>query len=76
MNLADWTDNQWVSCFTTEAERVLGKTSEEVGKAYEESEDNVATICTQANFTEWIFKCRAKYETFNVSIYDATVENG
>lgn len=66
MNLADWSDNQWVNTFTSESEKILGKTSQEVGEAHEADEDSLTNICNQANFNEYIFKCRAKNETFNV----------
>lgn len=67
MNLADWTDNQWVSVFAGEAEKILGKGSQEVGEAHEQNPDNLIEICNKANFSEYIFKCRAKFETYNVS---------
>lgn len=67
MNLADWTDNQWVSVFTGEAERIIGKPSQEVGEAHERDPDSLVATCNQANFSEYIFKCRAKFETYNVS---------
>lgn len=67
MNLADSTDNQWVSTFTGEAEKILGKTSQEVGEAFEANEEALIGICNFAHFHEYIFKCRAKFEKYNVS---------
>lgn len=67
MNLADWTDNQWVSVFTNEAEQIMGKTSQEVGEAHEQDPESLIAICNKAHFAEYIFKCRARFETYNVS---------
>lgn len=35
MNLADFTDNQWVTCFQDTAEQILGKNAQELGELKE-----------------------------------------
>jgi len=36
MNLADFTDNHWVTCFQDTAEQILGRKVEELGRMKEE----------------------------------------
>lgn len=67
MNIGDWSGNQWVSMFATEAEKVLGMTSDEVGQAVEANPQALADIADKANFKRFILKCRAKTETYNVN---------
>lgn len=54
--------------FSGEVEKVLGMTAAEVGKAYEEDKSALAEIANNANFKRFVFKCRAKYEMYNVSV--------
>ncbi|RZB40475.1 replication protein A 70 kDa DNA-binding subunit [Asbolus verrucosus] len=65
MNIGDWSTNQWVSLFASEAENVLGKTSQDVGYAMENDSEGAVNIFQEANFKQFIFKCRAKMETYN-----------
>jgi replication factor A1 len=65
MNIGDWSDNQWVSLFSSEAEKILGKTSQEVGLAMENDTEAATAIFREANFKQFVFKCRAKLETYN-----------
>jgi replication factor A1 len=67
MNIGDWSDNQWVSLFSSEAEKILGKTSQEVGLAMENDTEAATAIFREANFKQFVFKCRAKLETYNVN---------
>lgn len=64
MNIGDWSGNQWMNVFSTEAEKILGVSSQEVGEARENNEDG--KLLQEANFREFIFKCRTKLETYNV----------
>lgn len=63
MNLADWSGNQWVNVFANEAEQILGATSEQVGQSSTEELDG---IIEAANFKTFMFRLRAKMETYNV----------
>ncbi|XP_030753386.1 replication protein A 70 kDa DNA-binding subunit [Sitophilus oryzae] len=66
MNVGDWSANQWVSMFSSEAEKVLGKSAEEVGALFESGEPGKYTeFMEEAHFKEFVFKCRAKNEVFN-----------
>lgn len=64
MNVGDWSGNQWMNVFSTEAEKILGVSSQEVGEAKENKEDG--KLLQDANFREFVFKCRTKLETYNV----------
>lgn len=68
MNVGDYSGNQWVSMFSSEAEKVLGMTSEEVGQQIEQNPEAMTQIADQAHFRQFIMKCRAKVETYNVSL--------
>lgn len=67
MNVGDWSGNQWVSMFNSEAERVLEMTAEEVGQQIEQNPEVMSQIVDKAHFKQVIMKCRAKMETYNVS---------
>lgn len=41
-------------------------TASELGKIYDEDKSAVVEIANKANFKQFIFKCRAKYEMYNV----------
>lgn len=66
MNVGDWSGNQWISMFSSEVERVIGMTSEEVGQQIAQNPEAMAQIADQAHFKQFIMKCRAKMETYNV----------
>lgn len=66
MNVGDWSGNQWVSMFSSEVEKVLGMTSQEVGDQLDQDPQAMATITDRVNFKQFIMKCRAKMETYNV----------
>lgn len=65
MNLGDWSGNQWVNMFASEAEKVFGMTSQEIGEAMERDPEAMTNLVDKANFKEFVFKCRAKMETYN-----------
>ncbi|KAF5306707.1 hypothetical protein FQR65_LT07262 [Abscondita terminalis] len=65
MNVADWSGNMWLSLFSSEAEKILGMSAQAVGEASENDPQGVATIADKAHFKQFIFKCRAKMDTYN-----------
>lgn len=69
MNIGDFSGNQWVNVFSSEAEKILEKTAQEIGMIMEDNTDAGAAIFQEANFKQFVFKCRAKVETYNVCIY-------
>uniref|UniRef100_A0A4W6FKJ5 Replication protein A subunit n=1 Tax=Lates calcarifer TaxID=8187 RepID=A0A4W6FKJ5_LATCA len=68
-NLADFGDNQWVTCFQETAEALLGHSAETLGQYRETDETAFDEVFQKANFTTHIFKNRVKLETYNVSSY-------
>ncbi|XP_040908163.1 replication protein A 70 kDa DNA-binding subunit-like isoform X2 [Toxotes jaculatrix] len=64
-NLADFGDNQWVTCFQETAEVLLGHSAETLGQFKETDEAAFDEVFQKANFTTHIFKNRVKLETYN-----------
>ncbi|XP_072231051.1 replication protein A 70 kDa DNA-binding subunit-like isoform X1 [Leuresthes tenuis] len=64
-NLADFGDNQWVTCFQETAEVLLGQSAETLGRLREADETAFDEVFQKANFTTHIFKNRVKLETYN-----------
>ncbi|KAM7398140.1 hypothetical protein PAMA_006158 [Pampus argenteus] len=64
-NLADFEDNQWVTCFQDTAEVLLGCNSETLGKLRDTNEAAFDEVFQKANFKTHIFKNRVKLETYN-----------
>lgn len=63
MVVGDWSGSDWATCFTESAEKVLGRTSQEVGLMLEakESEDNFFAL---SHFNSFVFKFRVKNEFY------------
>ncbi|XP_022901411.1 replication protein A 70 kDa DNA-binding subunit [Onthophagus taurus] len=64
-NISDWSGNQWISMFSSEVEKIIGATAEEAGNAVQMDMNALAEIGNKANFKQFVFKCRAKYESYN-----------
>uniref|UniRef100_A0A674N3Q2 Replication protein A subunit n=1 Tax=Takifugu rubripes TaxID=31033 RepID=A0A674N3Q2_TAKRU len=64
-NLADFGDNQWVTCFQETAEALLGHSAETLGQLRDTDEAAFDAVFQKANFTTHIFKNRVKLETYN-----------
>ncbi|XP_040006826.1 replication protein A 70 kDa DNA-binding subunit-like isoform X6 [Xiphias gladius] len=64
-NLADFGDNQWVTCFQETAEALLGHSAETLGQFRDTDEAAFDEVFQKANFTTHIFKNRVKLETYN-----------
>ncbi|XP_042354869.1 replication protein A 70 kDa DNA-binding subunit-like [Plectropomus leopardus] len=64
-NLADFGDNQWVTCFQETAEVLLGHNAETLGQLRETDEAAFDDVFQKTNFTTHIFRNRVKLETYN-----------
>lgn len=64
-NVADHTDNQWITCFQDSAECVLGLKADELGQLRENDEMRFDQVLQDALFKSYIFRMRAKVETYN-----------
>ncbi|XP_007554406.1 replication protein A 70 kDa DNA-binding subunit [Poecilia formosa] len=64
-NIADYADNQWVTCFQDSAEAILGQNAAYLGQLKDSNESAFDEIFQQANFNTFIFRNRVKLETYN-----------
>uniref|UniRef100_A0A667YIK9 Replication protein A subunit n=1 Tax=Myripristis murdjan TaxID=586833 RepID=A0A667YIK9_9TELE len=64
-NIADYGDNQWVTCFQESAEAILGQNAAYLGQLKESNESAFDEIFQQANFNTFVFRNRVKLETYN-----------
>ncbi|XP_014677373.1 PREDICTED: replication protein A 70 kDa DNA-binding subunit-like [Priapulus caudatus] len=65
MNLADFTDSAWVTCFSDAGAQVLGVDASALGTYKTDDEDKFHQVFTEATFKPHIFKLRTKMETYN-----------
>ncbi|XP_036380112.1 replication protein A 70 kDa DNA-binding subunit [Megalops cyprinoides] len=65
VNIADYGDNQWVTCFQESAESILHRDAESLGKLKESNETAFDEVFQQANFNTYNFRIRVKLETYN-----------
>ncbi|MGH0170403.1 UNVERIFIED_CONTAM: hypothetical protein FKN15_058758 [Acipenser sinensis] len=64
-NIADFSDNQWVTCFQESAEAMLGKTGDHLGELRDSNEQAFDEVFQNANFRTYTFRNRVKLETYN-----------
>uniref|UniRef100_A0A6Q2ZF42 Replication protein A subunit n=1 Tax=Esox lucius TaxID=8010 RepID=A0A6Q2ZF42_ESOLU len=64
-NIADYGDNQWVTCFQESAEAILGQNAAYLGQLKDSNEAAFEEIFQQANFHTYVFRSRVKLETYN-----------
>jgi len=65
LNMGDYSDGLWATCFQETAEKLLGMSSEEVGNLSEQDEEAYNKVFTDACFKTYSFRCRAKADTYN-----------
>ncbi|XP_076031483.1 replication protein A 70 isoform X2 [Oratosquilla oratoria] len=63
-NLADATNNQWVTMFQDQAEAVLGMPAQDIGNMRESNNDAFLQLFHEATFKNHIFRLRVKMETY------------
>ncbi|XP_053187878.1 replication protein A 70 kDa DNA-binding subunit-like [Scomber japonicus] len=64
-NIADYGDNQWVTCFQETAEALLGRSAETLGYLRDTDEAAFDEVFQKVNYTTHIFNNRVKLETYN-----------
>ncbi|XP_027003594.1 replication protein A 70 kDa DNA-binding subunit [Tachysurus fulvidraco] len=64
-NVADFGDNQWVTCFQDTAETILGQKSDYIGQLRDSNEAAFDEVFQHANFSTFVFRNRVKLETYN-----------
>ncbi|KAM9811370.1 replication protein A 70 kDa DNA-binding subunit isoform X1 [Syngnathus typhle] len=64
-NIADYSDNQWVTCFQESAEAILGQNAAYLGQLKDSNEAAFDEVFQQVNFNTFVFRTRVKLETYN-----------
>lgn len=64
-NIADFGENQWVTCFQESAEAILGQNAAYLGDLKEKNEQAYEEVFQNANFRTYTFRIRVKLETYN-----------
>ena len=67
MNTSDFSSNQWVTCFQDTGAEILGCSAQELGELREQNSPEYDSVFQKANFKDFIFRVRAKMDTYNVS---------
>eukprot|EP00088_Acartia_fossae_P046737 TRINITY_DN5054_c0_g2_i1.p1 TRINITY_DN5054_c0_g2~~TRINITY_DN5054_c0_g2_i1.p1 ORF type:complete len:620 (+),score=202.71 TRINITY_DN5054_c0_g2_i1:71-1930(+) len=65
INMGDYSDGVWATCFQETAEKLLGRSSEEVGNLSEQDEGDYNKVFTDASFKTYSFRMRAKADEYN-----------
>ncbi|KAH9282620.1 Replication protein A 70 kDa DNA-binding subunit [Echinococcus granulosus] len=66
VKISDMTGEHWITCFQNTAEVILGRNAEELGAIKESKDENqMDNVFVNAIFKSWIFRLRAKVDTFN-----------
>ncbi|KAL2714488.1 replication protein A 70 kDa DNA-binding subunit [Vespula squamosa] len=65
VNFGDWQNNQWVTAFNDETEKLLNITAQELGELQENNKDAYMDKFSEVAFQSFIVKLRMKIETFN-----------
>ncbi|XP_077336698.1 replication protein A 70 kDa DNA-binding subunit isoform X1 [Lithobates pipiens] len=64
-NIADFGENQWITCFQEAAESILGQNAMYLGELKEKNEQAFEEVFQNANFRSYTFRIRVKLETYN-----------
>ncbi|XP_035946962.1 replication protein A 70 kDa DNA-binding subunit isoform X3 [Halichoerus grypus] len=65
VNIADFQENQWVTCFQESAETIIGQNTAYLGELKEKNEQAFEEVFQNANFRSFTFRIRVKLETYN-----------
>ncbi|XP_044742853.1 replication protein A 70 kDa DNA-binding subunit [Chrysoperla carnea] len=65
MNVADHTGESWMTVFASEAEKILGKTSQEMGEWLNNDKKEATEYIATKNFSKFMFRCRSRMDTYN-----------
>ena len=69
MNVADFTDSAWVTCFHDVAETVLGVSANDLGHLRDSDPTAFNQVLDDAHFKSFIFRLQVKLENYNVSVF-------
>ena len=66
-NLVDWTDNQWATAFSEQAEIILNMSSQQLGELKDSDETAFSEKVGEAAFSSYIFKIQVRMDNYNVN---------
>ncbi|XP_044142942.1 replication protein A 70 kDa DNA-binding subunit [Bufo gargarizans] len=64
-NIADFGENQWITCFQESAEAILGQNAAYLGELKDKNEQAFEEVFQNANFRSYTFRIRVKLEMYN-----------
>jgi replication factor A1 len=64
INLSDHTGQLWLSCFDEAGQMIMGKSADDLMEIRKIDEKRVSEVFQEANCTTWVFRCKAKMDTF------------
>ena len=67
VNTSDFSSNQWMTCFQDTGAEILGCSAQELGEMKEQNSPEYDSVFQKANFKDFMFRVRAKMDTYNVS---------
>ncbi|XP_018334055.1 replication protein A 70 kDa DNA-binding subunit-like isoform X2 [Agrilus planipennis] len=73
VNVSDWTSNEWVHMFNSEAKKMLGISAQEVSEALEKDPKAFASIANRVHFKEYVFECRTNADVNINGVQKGTV---
>ncbi|XP_028417884.1 replication protein A 70 kDa DNA-binding subunit-like [Dendronephthya gigantea] len=65
INVADYTGEQWLTCFQDTAEQLLGRTADEIGTLRDTDEKAFEQVFSKNAFIKKLFRVKAKVDTYN-----------
>jgi len=64
VNVSDHTGQLWLSCFDETGRTIMGMSADELMEIQEVDEKRLSDIFSQAHCKTWIWKCKAKMDSF------------
>lgn len=64
VNVSDFTGQIWLNCFNEHGRIIMGKSADELTELKQEDDKQAEEVFQQAHCTTWLFRCRAKMDTF------------
>ena len=68
VNTSDFSSTQWITCFQDTGSEIVGCSAQELGDLRDQNSPDYDTVFQKANFKDYIFRVRAKIDTYNVSL--------
>ncbi|BHF62212.1 60S acidic ribosomal protein P1 [Sparganum proliferum] len=66
VKIADFSGEQWITCFQDTAETLLGRTADDLGSMKDaQDETQLDSVFDSASFKSWIFRLRVKIDNSN-----------